>query len=721
MALPTGGVITTDGNYRVHTFKLANSGTAFTPGKSGNVKVLVIGGGGGGGGGTGGGGGGGGYQYNAAFAVTAQAYTVTVGDGGNGGVFSTSKGSPGQDSVFSTITAAGGGGGGTNGTGGFNDGANGGCGGGDAPLGTGAGGTGSQGFAGGSGLNTAPNYGAGGGGGTAAVGANGSSTTGGNGGAGTVNTIYDGSNIYYGGGGGGGTYGGGTLGNGVNGGGNGGGFAGSSDTGGGGGGQKDNNASTAGGKGGSGIVIIRYLTSDFYVAENYTKTFDETITLSEVYGRAVTKTFGEIISLSEALVKATTRVFTEISLTISETVLQQKGKSLSDIITITDLGIGRAFTRVYSEISNITDSISKAIARSLVEVVNLAPNPIIDSYSESNFDTIFGIQTAGRIAGQTFRSIPGTLNNVKFYLSKGGLPVGNIRAELYATNGTFGVDENKTGSALAVSDNVDVSTLTASMALITFNFTGVNKYSLSNGVAYAIMLVADFTVNGVNFYNISLDTSSPSHNGAHILDTTRFTTRDMCFYVYSDGGEDTLSKIKGYVRTLSDEFSVEDLGITRAFTRVFSELVTLTEAFIKATTRIFTEIAITITDAYLSTRAKIFNEIITLTEIFRKIYGRFITFTETEIAMSDAFTKLKGKNFFDIISITDLIQKLWDRIASGIPTIFSARDSEKATGRTSALDKPQGLTNMTIEATGDTKAVNEPMGIVRDTDKPVKV
>ena len=45
----TGGTITTDGNYKVHSF--TSSGT-FTPSGSGNVEVLVVAGGGGGGGGS---------------------------------------------------------------------------------------------------------------------------------------------------------------------------------------------------------------------------------------------------------------------------------------------------------------------------------------------------------------------------------------------------------------------------------------------------------------------------------------------------------------------------------------------------------------------------------------------------------------------------------------------------------------------------------------------
>ena len=240
------------------------------------LKVLAIGGGGGGGSG-GGGGGAGGYQYDAAFVVTAQAYTVTVGDGGAGSAGGT--GSTGGNSVFSTITANGGGyGSGVNGAEGGNGGSGGGAGINASPN---TGGTGSQGGNGGTFLATNKS---GGGGGASANGANADGSGSGNGGAGTSNSIT-GSAVTYAGGGGGASYAAasGTSGTGgAGGGGNGGtdaiGTAGTANLGGGGGGGAGGYAS---GAGGVGVVIVSYVTADFGVCTssgventNYTKATD---------------------------------------------------------------------------------------------------------------------------------------------------------------------------------------------------------------------------------------------------------------------------------------------------------------------------------------------------------------------------------------------------------------------------------------------------------------
>ena len=269
---PTGGTITTHGTKTVHTFLLGQSGQSFNPGTPGAVEVLVVAGGGSGGVYGAGGGGGGGVIYDASFAVTKQEYTITVGDGGaskvNNGI-----GNVGNDSVFSTFTAKGGG----YGAGGLNaDAGVGGSGGGGGYSGrSGGAGTVDQGYAGGDAWAGAP-WGSGGGGGKSEVGHNATSTNSGNGGDGSSYTIYDGSTDYYGGGGGGGgTQEGAIVGAGGAGGGSAGVSIGASDAGqdGMGGGSGAANIGGTSGKGGSGIVIISYTTADY--GSNALKSYSE--------------------------------------------------------------------------------------------------------------------------------------------------------------------------------------------------------------------------------------------------------------------------------------------------------------------------------------------------------------------------------------------------------------------------------------------------------------
>ena len=203
----------------VQTF--TSSGTFNVPSGVSSVQVLVVAGGGGGGSSIGGGGGAGGLVYHSGFSVTpGGTVSVTVGDGGVGDTTPTgpgpSTGTNGQDSVFGTITAKGGGAGGSRQESPYaaTPGNPGGSGGGSSsadnpPAGTGGSATqspsgGGQGFGGdgGNGRVRQP-HGAGGGGGAGAGGTPADNPTGqAPGGIGKSYTIADNSTaVYYAGGG----------------------------------------------------------------------------------------------------------------------------------------------------------------------------------------------------------------------------------------------------------------------------------------------------------------------------------------------------------------------------------------------------------------------------------------------------------------------------------------------------------------------------------------
>ena len=266
-----------------------SSGTFAVPSGVSSVDVLVVAGGGAGGKGQqqgGGGGGAGGLIYRPGFTVTPGAtVTVTVGSGGDDNTTAGNRGEDGQDSVFGTLTAKGGGAAGVyggNATHSNNTGQQGGSGGGGAgAYGNGQGGTGTQptqpgesgqygfGNPGGTGSNqNADPAGGGGGAGAAGQSRQGQPQTGGAGGVGKAYTIADGStSVYYAGGGGGGEDGQPGAGQGGDG-GQGGGGAGNKGAagqdgfanrgGGGGGNSSQSPGNTNAGSGGKGIVIVRY-------------------------------------------------------------------------------------------------------------------------------------------------------------------------------------------------------------------------------------------------------------------------------------------------------------------------------------------------------------------------------------------------------------------------------------------------------------------------------
>ena len=254
----SGGTVTTNGNYVIHTFTTVGTDSFIVASGSITCDVLVVAGGGGG---SGGAGGAGGVLCYTSLVVSAT-NTVTVGGGGSGAGHVTGNGANGGNSSFGAQIAYGGGGGGKSTStprNGVDGGSGGGAGAHNTTVYSGGAGTNGQGFAGGNNQIDDP-YATGGGGGAGAAGGNATSAVGGNGGIGISNNM-SGVMVGYAGGGGGGTYlTGGTAGTASYGGGSGGvgadGNDGSDNTGGGGGGSGN-----YGGNGGSGVVIVRYLNS----------------------------------------------------------------------------------------------------------------------------------------------------------------------------------------------------------------------------------------------------------------------------------------------------------------------------------------------------------------------------------------------------------------------------------------------------------------------------
>lgn len=244
------------------------------------IKYLIVAGGGGGGAGYEGGGGGAGGYLESTTSISANTYyPIVVGVGGRGGL---KKYGPtnGETSTAFSITAFGGGRGGTeqsgmsgpdastalNGAARQSGGSGGGGSHGSYTDVTGASGTSGQGSSGGAGLSNGAQFVGGGGGGASAIGGSASVSAPGSGGAGKTSTITGSSVNLAGGGGGSGRSTSSLVGTASFGGGAGAidtGTFGTTNTGGGGGASTGSvYGISTGGSGGSGLVVLRYLTSN---------------------------------------------------------------------------------------------------------------------------------------------------------------------------------------------------------------------------------------------------------------------------------------------------------------------------------------------------------------------------------------------------------------------------------------------------------------------------
>lgn len=164
---------------------------------------------------------------------------------------------------------------------------------------------------------------------------------------------------------------------------------------------------------------------------------------------------------------------------------------------------------------------------------------IIDSYSESNQDTyteLYGTNLGNRGDGESFTNTTASvLDSCKFHLCKSGSPTGYAVAKIYDHTGVFGTS-SKPGTLLATSDNFDVSALTTSFQLISFNFLNANLIHLTAATNYIVTI--EYSGGSTNDrVCVGLDTISPTASGNRtfkMYDNTwgAVVRHDVCFYVY---------------------------------------------------------------------------------------------------------------------------------------------------------------------------------------------
>ncbi|MBI5044639.1 MAG: hypothetical protein HZC02_01825 [Candidatus Levybacteria bacterium] len=169
----------------------------------------------------------------------------------------------------------------------------------------------------------------------------------------------------------------------------------------------------------------------------------------------------------------------------------------------------------------------------------------IASYSETNADSYASLGN-GTITGvaQSFTNtaVVNTIAKVRFYLKKNGTPTGNATAKLYTHSGTLGTSSVPTGTALAVSDAFDVSTLTTTATLSDFVFSNyTNWYSMVASTNYVVSIEYSGG-DSSNYVQVGYDNSSPSHGGNYSENTGSWAAnsgRDVAFYLQTFAANDS--------------------------------------------------------------------------------------------------------------------------------------------------------------------------------------
>jgi len=181
---------------------------------------------------------------------------------------------------------------------------------------------------------------------------------------------------------------------------------------------------------------------------------------------------------------------------------------------------------------------------------------LIDSYEGDNSQESSLSSADNDGVGQSFTGDGNTIDKVQFSVRRFGSPTGNITAKVYAHSGTFGTSSVPTGSALATSDAIDVSTIQdgALPSFLMFSFS--SPLTTSNGTKYVVTI--EYSGGDAdNRINVSTDSTSPTHNGnASILNGGSWSASaiDVNFIIHSFS-RDAASELD---YTFADEVSGEE-------------------------------------------------------------------------------------------------------------------------------------------------------------------
>jgi hypothetical protein len=163
---------------------------------------------------------------------------------------------------------------------------------------------------------------------------------------------------------------------------------------------------------------------------------------------------------------------------------------------------------------------------------------LIDSYSESNYSESLSFTPAYTEWGQSFTGNGLILNSAVFYLVRQGSATGSMTARVYTHSGVYGTSSVPTGTALAISDSIDASTVSnAGFALVTFTFSGAQKFLIANATNYVVTL--QYTnADASNYISMGGDNTSPTASGNYSFYTSgnwlSSSFHDLLFYVYGD-------------------------------------------------------------------------------------------------------------------------------------------------------------------------------------------
>lgn len=156
------------------------------------------------------------------------------------------------------------------------------------------------------------------------------------------------------------------------------------------------------------------------------------------------------------------------------------------------------------------------------------------STASKNDTSAFNATDRVKVA-QSFKALSSNnLVSCKLYMSKSGSPTGTITVDLYTAT-----DKLPSGSSLATSNSIDVSTLSIDWTMVEFTFS--SPYTMTEGDTYALVVSRTY-VDGGNNMSLGINYGGSAYtDGAYCAYGTSWgftydATTSWCFETYVEAG-----------------------------------------------------------------------------------------------------------------------------------------------------------------------------------------
>lgn len=373
---------------------------------------------------------------------------------------------------------------------------------------------------------------------------------------------------------------------------------------------------------------------------------------------------------------------------------------LADTITLAD-NISRGVTYNRGTVSAIAlvDSLSRDVTynRGTISAVTLADN-VDDTVSYvrktgSNIVDSLQISLSGsyeiyytRYASQSFyNSTECTLNSISLKVRNRSIPQGSVFVSVYAHTGTYGTSSTPTGSALATSDSIAITSFTTTPTETTFTFSGANKISLSSDTYYTFVVQTSGTINDLDSGVIVARDDSTGTNGTSHLGNAAYSTnsgstwsadsaRDIIFKVYSDEllSNDTIS----ITDNIDYEYTVGTI------VRSLLSSLTITDSLDRQINYIREQLSgLTVTDTINRQQNSIRDLINTLTladNIDNSVLSLFLISLSSSLSISDNIDQTSSYNqqLLEVVNVAEnLVRNIdYNRTLAGSITVTDSLD-----------------------------------------------